>query len=61
MNESGTEAAASTLVGMDAGAAPPAEAPFEMTVNRPFIFIIEDIQTGVWLFMGAIENPLITE
>ncbi|MNR55069.1 Serpin (serine protease inhibitor) [compost metagenome] len=60
MNESGTEAAASTLVGMDAGA-PPAEAPFEMTVNRPFIFIIEDIQTGVWLFMGAIENPLLAE
>ncbi|CAH1196908.1 hypothetical protein PAECIP111892_02366 [Paenibacillus auburnensis] len=61
VNESGTEAAASTLVGMDAGAAPPAEEPFEMTVNRPFIYIIQDIQTGVWLFMGAIENPLLAE
>ncbi|QSF44036.1 serpin family protein [Paenibacillus tianjinensis] len=61
VNESGTEAAASTLVGMLAGAASPAEAPFEMIVNRPFIYIIEDIQTGVWLFMGAIENPLLTE
>ncbi|WP_054941910.1 serpin family protein [Paenibacillus ihuae] len=61
VNESGTEAAASTLIGMDAGAAPPVEAPFEMTVNRPFIYIIEDIQTGVWLFMGAIENPLLAE
>ncbi|MNE75006.1 Serpin (serine protease inhibitor) [compost metagenome] len=62
VNESGTEAAASTLVGMYAGgAAPPAEEPFEMIVNRPFIYIIEDIQTGVWLFMGAIENPLLAE
>ncbi len=61
VNESGTEAAASTLVGMDAGAAAPAEEPFEMIVNRPFIYIIEDIQTGVWLFMGAIENPLLAE
>lgn len=58
VNESGTEAAASTAVKMLAGGAASAEVPFEMTVNRPFLFIIEDRQTGVWLFMGAIENPL---
>ncbi|WP_157243732.1 hypothetical protein [Paenibacillus jilunlii] len=25
-----------------------------------FLFVIEDRQTGVWLFLGAIENPLLT-
>ncbi|WP_342566507.1 serpin family protein [Paenibacillus sp. FSL R7-0345] len=58
VNETGTEAAASTLVAMDAGAAPAADLPFELTADRPFIFIIEDRQTGVWLFLGTISNPL---
>lgn len=60
VNEKGTEAAASTVITMRAGSAPPADAPFEMTVNRPFLFMIRDVQTGVILFLGAIENPLMT-
>lgn len=61
VNESGTEAAASTLVAMDSGAAPTEDLPFEMTPDRPFIFIIEDTQTGLWLFLGAIGKPLPAE
>lgn len=61
VNEKGTEAAASTVIAMRAGSAPPADAPFEMTVNRPFLFMIRDVQTGVVLFLGAIENPLSPE
>ncbi|WP_340025314.1 serpin family protein [Paenibacillus sp. FSL K6-1096] len=61
VNEQGTEAAASTVIDVRAGSAPPADQPFEMTVNRPFLFLIRDAQTGVVLFLGAIENPLGTE
>ncbi|AIQ60410.1 serpin family protein [Paenibacillus borealis] len=61
VNERGTEAAASTVIEMLAGSAPPADTPFEMTVNRPFLFMIRDVQTRVVLFLGAIENPLNTD
>lgn len=61
VNERGTEASASTVIDMRAGSAPPADTPFEMTVNRPFLFMIRDTQTGAVLFLGAIENPLGTE
>ncbi|MEC0166770.1 serpin family protein [Paenibacillus graminis] len=60
VNEKGTEASASTLVEMRMGAVPSVGAPFQMTVDRPFLFVIEDRQTGVWLFLGAIENPLLS-
>ncbi|MDF9844577.1 MULTISPECIES: serpin family protein [unclassified Paenibacillus] len=61
VNEAGTEAAASTLAAMDGGAAPTADLPFELTADRPFIFIIEDTQTGLWLFLGSIGKPLQAE
>lgn len=61
VNESGTEAAASTLVAMDGGAAPTADLPFELTADRPFVFIIKDTQTGLWLFLGSIGEPLPAE
>ncbi|ASA23716.1 serpin family protein [Paenibacillus donghaensis] len=61
VNEQGTEAAASTLVGMRAGAAPSSIEPFEMNVNRPFLYLIEDKLSGVWLFLGTINNPLDTQ
>lgn len=61
VNERGTEAAASTVIDVRAGSAPPADQPFEMNVNRPFLFLIRDTQTGVMLFLGAIENPQRTD
>jgi serine protease inhibitor len=32
--------------------------PFEMIVNRPFVFTICDDRSGVVVFLGAIANPL---
>lgn len=61
VNEQGSEAAASTLVAMMAGGAASTDEPFKMVVNRPFLFAIKDRQTGVMLFLGAIENPALTE
>lgn len=61
VNERGTEAAASTVIDMRAGSAPPVDMPFEMNVNRPFLFMIRDAQSGVTLFLGTIENPQRTD
>jgi len=55
VDESGTEAAAATAVIMKATAMP--MQPLEITVTRPFIFFIRDIQTGAVLFIGQILNP----
>jgi len=49
VNEKGTEAAASTVVEIKETAI--AEPP-EFIADRPFIFIIEDSETGSILFMG---------
>jgi serpin B len=55
VDEAGTEAAAaSAMVGP--GAAPPEEA-VEVTVDRPFIFLIRDIETGAILFVGRVVDP----
>ncbi|WP_171636742.1 serpin family protein [Paenibacillus plantarum] len=56
VNEKGTEAAAVTSVQM-AGASAPIDGPFQMTINRPFFFAIEDRQTGAWLFVGSVVEP----
>lgn len=50
VNERGTEAAAVTLVA-------PAGRPFEITVDRPFLCAIEDLDTGALLFVGTIVDP----
>jgi serpin B len=55
VDEAGTEAAAATAVIM-AGSAPP-ELPVEVTIDRPFIFLIRDIDTGAILFVGRVLNP----
>jgi serine protease inhibitor len=58
VNEEGTEAAASTSVGMAlTSARMPAEEPFKMIVDRPFFCAIRDNQTGTILFMGSIKDP----
>lgn len=54
-DEAGTEAAAATAVMMSLTAAP-AE-PIELTVDRPFLFVLHDTETGSILFMGRVVDP----
>jgi serpin B len=55
VDEAGTEAAAATAVIMALTAVPPP--PVEVTIDRPFIFLIRDIETGAILFVGRVMNP----
>jgi len=55
VDEAGTEAAAATAVIMTLTAVP--EPPVEVTIDRPFIFLIRDIDTGAILFVGRVMNP----
>ncbi|MCK5434684.1 MAG: serpin family protein, partial [Dehalococcoidales bacterium] len=55
VDEAGTEAAAATAVVMELTAVP--EVPVEVTADRPFIFLIRDIETGTILFVGRIVDP----
>ena len=59
VNEEGSEAAATTSVGIElTSAAIPAQKPFQMIVNRPFFYAIRDNQTQSILFMGSIVEPV---
>jgi len=53
VNESGTEAAAASAVVIGASAMPP-----QVTIDRPFIFLIRDIPTGSTIFIGRVLNPV---
>jgi serpin B len=55
VDEAGTEAAAATAVVVPVGDG--FEFPVEVTVDRPFIFLIRDIETGAILFVGRVLNP----
>lgn len=55
VDEEGTEAAAATAVVMELTAAP--GQPVEVTVDRPFVFLIRDIETGAILFLGHVVDP----
>ena len=55
VNEDGTEAAAATAVVMPT--AMPPEPTVEVTIDRPFIFLIRDVDTGTILFVGRVLNP----
>lgn len=60
VSEKGTEAAAVTMVAVDiVGSLPvkPVE-KFEMIVDRPFFFTIDDTKLNEILFMGTILDPL---
>ncbi len=60
VNELRTEAAAVTVVEMPVGAAPAKEPPppIVMKIDRPFIFVIHDMETGAILFVGRVMNPV---
>ncbi len=55
VDEAGTEAAAATAVIIGLTAMP--ASPVDLTVDRPFVFLIRDIQTGTILFVGRVLNP----
>jgi len=55
VDEEGTEAAAATAVIMDGNAAEPTGE--EMYVDRPFIFLIREVETGAILFLGRVLDP----
>ena len=55
VDESGTEAAAATAVIAKLTAVP--EPTVEVTIDRPFIFLIRDIESGAILFVGRVINP----
>jgi serpin B len=58
VKEEGTEAVAVTGISIPTSdiEIPPPD-PFRMIVDRPFMFLIEDNQTGTILFMGLIFDP----
>lgn len=56
VDEAGTEAAAASAVIMKLTAMPTDVAV--VTVDRPFIFLIRDIETGAILFFGRVVNPV---
>ena len=55
VDEKGTEAAAATAVVMEESAIMPPDTA--MTIDRPFIFLIRDLDSGQVLFVGRVLNP----
>ena len=56
VNEEGTEAAAVTIVAIErSSAGGPEKVPFY--VNRPFMYVITERDTGAILFMGTVKDP----
>jgi serine protease inhibitor len=59
VDEKGTEAAAATAVVMmrATGIARPKPPPIEVKVDRPFVYAIQHIPSGVTLFLGCVTDP----
>ena len=55
VNEKGTEAAAATVVSTNCGSAAPAPEGIILVLDRPFLYGIVDLDTGVPLFLGTYE------
>lgn len=55
VDEKGTEAAAATAVVMRVVSAP--LKVVDLDVDRPFLFVIRDDETGAILFMGRVLDP----
>ena len=58
VDEAGTEAAAASAVIVGIEAVMPARSTVTLSIDRPFIFLIRDVQTGVILFVGRVMNPV---
>jgi serine protease inhibitor len=58
VDEKGTEAAAATAVAMmTAALRSPPPPPIEVKVDRPFIYAIQHVPSGVCLFLGRVTDP----
>jgi serpin B len=59
VDEKGTEAAAATAVVMMARSAlmSPPPPPVELKVDRPFVYAIQHVPSGVCLFLGRVTDP----
>jgi serpin B len=57
VDEAGTEAAAASAVIIGVTGMP--SSTVTLSINRPFIFLIRDIQTGTILFVGRVMNPAV--
>ena len=57
VNEEGTEAAGVTSIGIRITSAMPEQQPFNLNINRPFFFVIQDDITNSILFMGNVVEP----
>lgn len=57
VEEGGVEAAAATAVAVAAGAAAMPPKPTEVRIDRPFLFAIQHVPTGLCLFFGHIGDP----
>ena len=61
VNEEGTEAAAATAVVIRETSMPgPGPEPIIFNADHPFIFVIQDRETGNILFMGRVSDPTIS-
>ena len=58
VEEAGTEASASTAVGLREVGRPLSQVT--VNVDRPFLFALRDVPTGAILFMGRVADPSIT-
>ncbi len=55
VDEEGTEAAAATGVVVGITSMPPE--PVQVVIDRPFLFLIRDVETGAILFVGRVMDP----
>ncbi len=56
VDEKGSEAAAATVVEMMPTSAAP-RTPYEVVLDKPFVFIIQERHSGAILFMGKLGDP----
>lgn len=57
VDEQGTEAAAATEIGMWGAGVPKTPPPFQMVVDRPFVYAVCENTSGTILFLGTVVDP----